>query len=52
MEQNLLIFKAGFGVRTFLQQKLCYIEVAALSSTLTQSTESNTFKDMRLHVVK
>ena len=52
MEQNLLIFNAGFGVRTFLQQKLCYIEVAALSSTLTRSTESNTFEDMRLHVVK
>ena len=52
MEQNLLIFKVGFGVRTSLQRKLCYVEVAALSSTLTQSTESNTFKDMRLHVAK
>ena len=52
MEQNLLIFKTGIGVRTFLQQKLCYIEVAALSSTLTRSTESNTFKDIHLHVVK
>jgi hypothetical protein len=52
MEQNLLISKAGIRVRTFLQQKLCYIEVAALSSTLTRSTESNTFKDMRLRAVK
>jgi hypothetical protein len=52
MEQNLLISKARFGVCTFLQQKLYYIEVAALSSTLTRSTESNIFKDMRLHVLK